>query len=78
MLKTLLVIPPFTQVNTPYPSTTYLAGYLKTNGYEARNFDLSLAVFLRIFSKDGLTGIFSEVKNSYYRDDFIERALSHN
>ena len=76
MLKTLLVIPPFTQVNTPYPSTTYLAGYLKSNEYEARSFDLSLAVFLRIFSKDGLTGIFSEVKNSYYRDDFIERALS--
>ena len=76
MLKTLLVIPPFTQVNTPYPSTTYLTGFLKSKGYEAKSFDLSLAVFLRIFSKDGLTAIFSEIKNSGYRDDFVERALS--
>jgi radical SAM superfamily enzyme YgiQ (UPF0313 family) len=76
MLKTLLISPPFTQVNTPYPSTTFLAGYLKSKGYEAANYDLSLAVFLKIFSKNGLTRIFSEIKNSEYRDDFIERALS--
>jgi radical SAM superfamily enzyme YgiQ (UPF0313 family) len=76
MLKILLVIPPFTQVNTPYPSTTYLAGFLKSKGYEAKSFDLSLAVFLRIFSKAGLTGIFSEIKNSRRSDDFIDRALS--
>ena len=76
MLKILLFIPPFTQVNTPYPSTTYLAGFLQSKGYIAKNYDLSLAVFLRIFSKTGLTAIFSEIKNSRYRDDYVERAIS--
>jgi len=75
MLKTLLIIPPFTQVNTPYPSTTYLAGFLKSKGYEAKSADLSLAVFLRIFSKAGLTEIFSEIKNFAPNDDYVERAL---
>ena len=27
-MKTLLLIPPFTQLNTPYPSTAYLKSYL--------------------------------------------------
>jgi radical SAM superfamily enzyme YgiQ (UPF0313 family) len=76
MFKTLLVTPPFIQVNTPYPSTIYLAGYLKSKGYEAKSFDLSLNVFLKIFSKSGLTKIFNEINNSAYKDDFIIRALS--
>jgi len=76
MLKTLLIIPPFTQVNTPYPSTIQLAGFLKAKGYPVLNFDLSLSVFLRIFSKEGLTEIFKEIRQSDYMDDFIERALS--
>ena len=57
MLKTLLIIPPFTQVNTPYPSTTQLAGFLKAKGYPAENFDMSLSVFLKIFSEEGLKKI---------------------
>lgn len=75
MLKILLIIPPFTQVNTPYPSTSQIAGYLKANGYQAKNFDLSLSVFLKIFSKEGLEKIFLEIKEGNYRDDFVERAI---
>ncbi len=76
MLKILLIIPPFTQVNTTYPSTTQLAGFLKAKGYSAESFDLSLSVFLNIFSKEGLTKIFAAIKQNDYRDDFVERALS--
>ena len=28
----LLVIPPLTQLNTPYPSTAYLTGFLRSRG----------------------------------------------
>ncbi len=75
MLKTLLIIPPFTQVNTPYPSTLQLAGFLQANGYEVKNFDLSLSVFLKIFSKEGLTNIFSKIKKINSRDDMVERTI---
>ena len=32
----LLLIPPLTQLNTPYPSTAYLCGFLKSRGFSAR------------------------------------------
>ena len=31
--RVLLIIPPLTQLNTPYPSTAYLSGFLKARGY---------------------------------------------
>ncbi|MCX6149980.1 MAG: B12-binding domain-containing radical SAM protein [Ignavibacteriales bacterium] len=76
-MKVLLIIPPFTQINTPYPSTTQLAGFLKSNGYEVINFDLSLAVTLRIFSKEGLTKIFSTIAGQKSKkDQYIIRCLA--
>jgi len=31
--RVLLIIPPLTQLNTPYPATAYLTGFLKSRGY---------------------------------------------
>src|SRR2546428_4295111 len=31
--RLLLLIPPLTQLNTPYPSAAYLTGFLKRHGY---------------------------------------------
>jgi len=31
--RVLLIIPPLTQLNTPYPSTAYLTGFLQSRGY---------------------------------------------
>lgn len=56
----LLVIPPFTQINTPYPSTAYLKGYLATKDVQAEQADLSLETILAIFSPKGLTDLFDE------------------
>lgn len=56
----LLVLPPFTQINTPYPSTAYLKGYLATRGINSVQADLSLEVILAIFSKQGLTMLFDK------------------
>lgn len=75
-MKVLLIIPPFSQINTPYPSAQQLSGFLRSRRYEARTFDLSLKVSLRIFSKSGLERIFSHIRNLGFEDDAVQRALS--
>lgn len=59
--KVLFIIPPFTQLNTPYPSTVYLKGYLNTKSICSEQADLSLEVILSIFSTTGLTELFAEI-----------------
>ncbi|HZV55761.1 MAG TPA: radical SAM protein, partial [Rhodocyclaceae bacterium] len=53
-MRVLSVIPPMTQLNTPYPSTAYLTGFLRLQGVEAVQEDLALALVLKLFSLDGL------------------------
>jgi len=53
----LSIIPPMTQLNTPYPSTAYLTGFLRSHGIAAVQEDLALALVLRLFSPDGLRAI---------------------
>jgi hypothetical protein len=55
-LRVLSVIPPMTQLNTPYPSTAYLTGFLRSRGIPAVQEDLALALVLRLFSRDGPAG----------------------
>ena len=52
--RVLSVIPPMTQLNTPYPSTAYLTGFLRSRGVDAAQEDLALALVLRLFSREGL------------------------
>ena len=52
--RVLSVIPPMTQLNTPYPSTAYLTGFLRSRGVTAVQEDLALALVLRLFSAAGL------------------------
>jgi hypothetical protein len=50
----LSVIPPMTQLNTPYPSTAYLTGFLRSRGVAATQEDLALKLVLKLFNSDGL------------------------
>jgi Radical SAM superfamily len=52
--RVLSVIPPMTQLNTPYPSTAYLTGFLRSRGIAAAQEDLALALVLDLFSPHGL------------------------
>ena len=52
-IRVLSVIPPMTQLNTPYPSTAYLTGFLRSRGIDAVQEDLALALVLRLFSAEG-------------------------
>jgi len=56
-LRVLSVIPPMTQLNTPYPSTAYLTGFLRSRGVDAVQADLALALVLQLFSPEGLAAI---------------------
>jgi hypothetical protein len=58
MKDILLITPPFTQLNTPYPATAYLKGFLNTKNISAFQIDLGIEVILKMFSKEGLTNIF--------------------
>ena len=57
----LLLTPPFTQLNTPYPATAYIKGYLNTMGKSTFQSDLGIRVILRIFSKEGLQEVFEAI-----------------
>ena len=56
-VRVLSVIPPMTQLNTPYPSTAYLTGFLRSRGVAAVQEDLALALILRLLSSAGLAEI---------------------
>ena len=49
LASVLLVLSPFTQINTPYPSTAYLKGYLKAKGVRAGQADLGIETILALF-----------------------------
>ena len=70
--RILFLTPPFTQLNTPYPATAYLKGFMNTLGAASHQADLSLEVILALFSPAGLREVFDVLVG----DDSIE--LSEN
>lgn len=72
-----LITPPFTQLNTPYPATAYLKGFLNTKGISAFQADLGIEVTLALFSKKGLADIFDTAEASTgEKDDNIKRIIA--
>ena len=57
-----LFTPPFTQLNTPYPATAYLKGFLNTKNITSFQADLGIETTLAIFSKSGITEMFSHIE----------------
>ena len=58
----LLITPPFTQLNTPYPATAYIKGFLNTKGISSVQADLGIEVILALFSKPGLAALFNQTE----------------
>jgi hypothetical protein len=58
-----LITPPFTQLNTPYPATAYIKGFLNTKGIPSVQADLGIEVTLAMFNKEGLTKLFKAIKS---------------
>lgn len=51
MKDLLLITPPFTQLNTPYPATAYLKGFLNTKEIASFQIDLGIEVIQELFNK---------------------------
>ena len=56
-----LITPPFTQLNTPYPATAYLKGFLNTKNIPCVQADLGIEVMLSLFTKEGLSRLFGQI-----------------
>lgn len=82
--KILFITPPFTQLNTPYPATAYLKGFLNTKAIDSNQCDLGIEVILELFSSEGLKKLFQQIENSselwsdnsqriiHLQDDYIQ------
>ncbi|MBF4508018.1 radical SAM protein [Flavobacterium sp. JLP] len=73
--KLFVITPPFTQLNTPYPATAYIKGFLNTKNIESVQADLGIDVILELFSKKRLVDLFQvssvrfEVANAEVSDN---------
>lgn len=58
-MRVLLLTPPMIQLNTPYPATAYLTGFLREHaaglGLEVSQADASILLFLRLYSRPLIT-----------------------
>ena len=75
-----------TQLNTPYPATAYLTGFLREQGYAVAQRDMAIDTLLSILSHQGLQEIAELIEENYadFDDDelpdsiyqfFVERDL---
>lgn len=71
----LLLTPPFTQLNTPYPATAYLKGFLNTQGIAAYQADLGIEVILALFNQEGLAAVFEEAAVVAAEEELSANAL---
>jgi len=69
-MRILLIIPPFTQLNTPYPATAYLKPVLESSGHDVKQIDLGNKTILKIFSSTGLELIYENLENRYQNSEF--------
>ncbi len=61
-VRVLSLIAPMTQLNTPYPSTAYLTGFLRSRGFAAAQHDLALDLALALLSPSGLVRLRSHIQ----------------
>jgi hypothetical protein len=71
----LLVTPPFTQLNTPYPATAYLKGFLNTKSISSFQMDLGIEVIGELFNQNKLEELFELVDLNEIKDKNIRRII---
>ncbi len=60
-LKIAMVVPPVSDLNTMYAAAPRLTGWLRAAGHEVTPIDLSLELFLAMFSRAGLLRLFAAI-----------------
>ncbi len=72
-MKVLLITPPLIQLNTPYPATPQLTAFLQQNSVEATQWDMSVDLIEKIYTRSFLEPLFAE---AFQRDRLSEKAKS--
>jgi hypothetical protein len=72
--KLFLITPPFTQLNTPYPATAYIKGFLNTKDIDSVQGDLGIEVILKLFSKKGLKDLFEVASLKFETGEISENS----
>ncbi len=49
-IKSLFLTPPMTQLNTAYPATAYITGFLRKEGYDVAQRDMAIEVLLSMLT----------------------------
>lgn len=75
-MKILLVTPPLTQLNTPYPATAHLTGFLRSKEIEAVQMDLSIEWIHTLFTPQSLKSLFdlARRKSPQHPHPFMQHA----
>lgn len=63
--RVLLLTPPFCQLNTPYPATLFLKGFLHLHNIPSFQADLGIEVIDRLFSPAGFGMLFREIESGH-------------
>lgn len=80
-MNILLITPPLTQLNTPYPATTVLKGYLQSQGHTVYQADLGIELVDQIYTRrwlaDYAQGIADPDEREYMLrcSDIVERVM---
>ena len=72
--KLFVITPPFTQLNTPYPATAYIKGFLNTKKIESVQADLGIEVILNLFSKEGLSNLFKNASLKFNVEEISDNS----
>ena len=71
-MKYLLLTPPLTQLNTPYPATTVLKGFLQEHGMEVAQGDLGIELANTVLSKAFLQEVFANPASSGWQRQTLD------
>ncbi|WP_028305384.1 B12-binding domain-containing radical SAM protein [Oceanospirillum maris] len=76
-MTVLLMTPPMTQLNTPYPATAYLTGFLRSRGYSAVQRDPAIELFLEMMTAQGLDIMRQHVEENFesFEDDQLPEVI---
>ncbi len=75
-MRVFLITPPMAQVNTPYPATAFLCGFLRSKGIACEQDDLSLKLFLKLFSKPSLAQLVNELREKKSQGETRAKTLT--
>ncbi len=70
----LLITPPLTQLNCAYPATAQLCGFLRKQGIQAEQQDLSIELIHHILQADSLRQIFNQAEELHLQGKKLSKA----